>query len=551
MAQLNTTVGDFSGNFEKARKTIETAVEKKADIVVFSELFVTGYPPKDLLEQKWFIDRAERYNEKYHNLSRCAPSTAIVVGSVQRNPKRTGKGLYNSALVLLNGEIIFSQPKTLLPYYDIFDEGRYFDSSGASETFVFKKTKIGLTICEDAWSDPDFWGGNTPYERNPVDELCKKSAKIIINISASPFSVGKQKKRKSLFGNIAEKYGVFLVYLNQVGANDELIFDGDSFALSEKAKTVVSLQSFREEIAVIDTGETGFNSVWDSPDETVSIFKALSLGVKDYFIKCGFKKALVGLSGGIDSAVTACVAVDALGKENVTGITMPSRFSSDGSVGDSVKLASNLGIKLLNIDIDGIYESYVACLKKHFENRPFDSSEENIQARIRGNILMALSNKFGSIVLSTGNKSEMAVGYCTLYGDMSGGLAVLSDVPKTTVYKLADYINKNSEKIPMNTIKKAPSAELRYNQKDQDTLPPYDILDRILELFIEENFTAGQIVKSGFKKETVEWVIKKVFQNEYKRQQAALGLKITEKAFGSGRRMPVAAKADFISDDPI
>lgn len=521
-----------------AKRAIETAAEKDSDLVIFSELFVSGYPPKDLLEQKYFLNRSDQYFDEYLKLSSRFPSTAIVLGCVEKSGK--GKGLYNSACVLHGGKKIFSQPKTLIPYYDVFDEVRYFDSSSSNELFVFGKRKIGLTVCEDAWSDPKIWKYGAPYEKDPIETLCSKGADLIINISASPYSVGKGRKRKEIFGKIAEKYGVEFVFLNQVGANDELIFDGGSFVLSKDAKPLVILSSFEEEIAFYETGknETLINkSEFSQPEE---IFQALKLGVRDYLGKCGFKKAVLGLSGGIDSAVTACIAAEAIGKENLTGITMPSRFSSKGSVEDSKTLADNLGIELLIISIEHIYNTYLSSLETYFEGLPFDETEENIQARIRGNLLMAFSNKFGSMLLSTGNKSELAVGYCTLYGDMSGGLAVLSDVPKTTVYKLASHINKKEEIIPVDTILKPPSAELRLDQKDQDTLPPYEILDRILELLVEENLSPEEIISRGFEKKTVDMIAERVYKNEYKRRQAAIGLRITEKAFGSGRRMPIA-----------
>ncbi len=539
LAQLNTKIGDFEGNLYKAKKAVETAARKGSDLVIFSELFITGYPPKDLLEQKFFLDRSERIFGEYLKLSSRFPSTSIVLGCVEKNGK--GKGLYNSACVLHGGKKIFSQPKTLIPYYDVFDEVRYFDSSESSELFVFGGKKIGLTVCEDAWSDSKNWKGSALYEKDPIDILCSKGAELIINISASPYSVGKGKKRKEIFGNIAKNYGVVFIFLNQVGANDELIFDGGSFVFSKDAKPLVLLSSFEEEIAFYETGNKKIllnKAEFSQPEE---IYKALKLGVRDYLGKCGFKKAVIGLSGGIDSAVTACIAAGAIGRENLTGITMPSRFSSKGSIDDSKALAENLGIDFIKIPIEQIYNAYLSSFETYFEGLPFDETEENIQARIRGNLLMAFSNKFGSMLLSTGNKSELAVGYCTLYGDMSGGLAVLSDVPKTTVYELASHINKKEKIIPADTILKPPSAELKFDQKDQDTLPPYEILDKILELLVEKNLSPDEIESRGFDIKTVNFIAERVFKNEHKRRQAAIGLRISEKAFGSGRRMPIAA----------
>lgn len=550
LAQLNPCIADFEGNFEKAKNAYSIAESHGSDLIVFPELFVTGYPPKDLLEDESFIEKTEEYIEKYKKITQKYSGLASVLGTITRNKRGKGKKLFNSALVLYQGKEIFSQAKTLLPYYDVFDEGRYFEPSEKSDIFVFKDKKIGLTVCEDAWSEACHLGNNILYDRNPVKELKEKGAELIINISASPFSAGKIMKRQDIFGNASKEYSIMFVHVNQVGANDELIFDGTSSVFAYDLRPVLYLKSFEEDVGFFDTESINSGQTKQHLPETEEIYMALRLGVRDYFTKCVFEKAVIGLSGGIDSAVTACIAVDALGKQNVTGITMPSRFSSEGSVEDSRKLASNLGIGFHVISIEPCYNSYINSLNPIFKGMQFDSTEENIQARIRGNLLMAFSNKFGSIVLSTGNKSELAVGYCTLYGDMSGGLALLSDVPKTTVYRLSSYINRKSEIIPRSIIEKPPSAELRPNQKDQDTLPPYDILDDILKCYLEENMKPDEIARKGYDKKTVDWVLKRIFQNEYKRQQAALGLRISEKAFGSGRRMPVAAKADFISDDP-
>ncbi|MBN1151484.1 NAD+ synthase [candidate division WOR-3 bacterium] len=542
LAQLNPCVADFEGNFEKAKKAFSIAGSQGADLIVFPELYVTGYPPKDLLEDERFLRKIEVFNEKYKKLGAGYGGLAAVLGTVTRNRSGKGKRLFNSVLVVANGEEIFFQAKSLLPFYDVFDEGRYFEPSEQSEILVYKDKKIGLTVCEDAWSESGLWGDSVLYDKNPVKELKSKDAELIINISASPFSAGKTLLRKKVFGDLAKKYGILFMHVNQVGANDELIFDGNSSVFACSSDPVLTLASFEEEIGFFDTDDISGVEKSVLLSETEEIFTALKLGVKDYFRKCGFERAVIGLSGGIDSAVTACIAVEALGKDNVVGITMPSKYSSEGSVEDSRILASNLGIKFHEISIEEIYDSYLASLDPFFSGKKFDSTEENIQARIRGNLLMAFSNKFGSIVLSTGNKSELAVGYCTLYGDMSGGLAVLSDVFKTTVYQLSNYINRTAEIIPQSIIEKPPSAELRPAQKDQDTLPPYEILDDILKCYLEEKMKPEEIAGRGHKKKTVEWVLQRVFQNEYKRQQAALGLKISEKAFGFGRRMPIAAR---------
>jgi NAD+ synthase (glutamine-hydrolysing) len=474
-------------------------------------------------------------------LSRQYPEMGIVVGTVRRGERQTGKGLHNSALFVVNGEIAFNQHKQLLPTYDVFDERRYFDPGISSGVMAFQKEIIGISICEDAWNDPDF-ESYRQYESNPIEQLAKQGATLLINISASPFHLERETHRYARYRNHARKWHVPFVFVNLVGANDELIFDGNSMAIDANGKLIAILEPYRERVQVIDTSQTGRSDELPPRPAMEALHGALVLGIRDYMRKCGFRNAAIGLSGGIDSALTACLAVDAIGKENVRGITMPSEFSSTGATEDSLLLARNLGIRCDVHPIHEIYQAYLQVLREPFKGLPFGVTEENIQARIRGNLLMAYANKFGGIVLTTGNKSELAVGYCTLYGDMSGGLAVISDLPKTIVYGLARWYNREREVIPEAILTKAPSAELRPNQKDQDSLPPYEILDPILDLYLEEQQSESQIVAAGFERQVVRWVIDAVNRNEYKRKQAAPGLRVTSKAFGIGRRMPIAAK---------
>jgi len=536
IAQMNPTVGDIKGNMKKMEDVLS---KTSSDLIIFPELYITGYPPRDLLERREFIKKVQKANHEVTLLSKKYPERGILFGTVLPNKNEYGKGLYNSAVLVYNGKILIEEHKSLLPTYDVFDEARYFDPSSEISTVSFKNEILGISICEDAWNDPDLWLKRN-YRIDPIEILVKKGATLLINISASPFTMGKDEIRYRIIRNHALKHKKRFIFVNQVGGNDELIFDGKSMYIDENGNLIDILPSFEEFIKTIDLGLK--NPVPFTPEERISsVYRALVLGLRDYMRKCGFKKAVLGLSGGIDSAVTCCIAVEAMGSENVLGVSMPSEYSSEGSVKDSKKLAENLGIEFKIIPITPIFRSYLSTLKEHFEGRKEDVTEENIQARIRGNILMALSNKFGYLVLSTGNKSELAVGYCTLYGDMSGGLAVISDVPKTMVYELAYYINRESEIIPEEIIKKPPSAELRPDQLDQDTLPPYDILDRILHLYLDQYCTYEEIVKEGLDPETVRWVINAINRNEYKRRQAVPGLKVTTKAFGTGRRMPIAA----------
>ena len=475
-------------------------------------------------------------------ISRRYPRIALLVGAPRPTGRANGKGLYNAALLIQNGRVLFQQNKSLLPTYDVFDEARYFDGAPTVATVALGDEILGITICEDAWTDPELWL-RMPYDRDPVAELAAAGATVLLNISASPFWAGKEETRFRLVSGHAARHRLPFIFVNQVGANDELIFDGRSLAVDSAGRPTAVLPAFIEHVQTVDTAATAPAAVSYAPQPLIeSVYEALLLGIRDYVRKTGFRQVVVGLSGGIDSAVVCALAVAALGRANVLGVTMPSRFSSTGSVTDSQQLAANLGIRLLTIPIAEVHEAYLRVLTPFFEGRPPDIAEENIQARIRGNYLMALSNKFGYLVLTTGNKSELAVGYCTLYGDMSGGLAVIADVPKTMVYELARYINRNGECIPAACLTKPPSAELRPHQTDQDTLPPYDILDGILKLYINEGRSKAEIVAAGFDPQTVAWVLRTVDRNEYKRWQAAPGLKVTSKAFGIGRRMPVAAR---------
>lgn len=541
LAQLNPVVGDVPGNVRRVQQALDQARELKPDVIVFSELFLAGYPPRDLLVRDWFIDRVEAGLAEVARISAQFPEVGIIVGAPVRSPCSPGKGLLNAAMLFVEGREQFRQAKSLLPTYDVFDETRYFDPAGPVRVAKFGGEALGISVCEDAWNSPEMWG-RTRYDRDPVAELASAGATLFINISASPFVVGKEAIRKRLVAGHALRHQIPFVFVNQVGGNDELVFDGRSMAFDRQGRPQLVMESFREGLAVVETGDAGIEGNYHEQEPVESIHDALVLGIRDYVHKCGFEKAVLGLSGGVDSALTCCLAVAALGPENVLGITMPSEYSSAGSVEDSRRLTENLGIELHQVGIADVHRAYLELLRGEFAGRPPDATEENIQARIRGNILMAVSNKFGHLVLATGNKSELAVGYCTLYGDMSGGLCVLADVPKTMVYALAKYINREGEVIPRATIEKAPSAELRPNQTDQDTLPPYDVLDAIIGDYVDEGRSADEIVAAGHDRKTVEWVIRAVNRNEYKRRQAAPGLKVTSRAFGMGWRMPIAAR---------
>ncbi|HDQ44303.1 MAG TPA: NAD+ synthase [bacterium] len=541
LAQLNPTIADFPGNLKKAEAAVHRARSDGSDLVVFPELFLTGYPPRDLLERHDFVSEADRALGRLIEISARFPEPGILMGTIQPTQKGTSHLLYNSALLIRDGQILFRQHKSLLPTYDVFDEARYFEPAGAIRVYEYAGEKLGVTLCEDAWNDTGILPGRA-YGLDPVEALARNGATLLVNLSASPFHAGKETVRYRLLRNHATRHRVPFVLVNQVGGNDELLFDGRSLILDPDGRLLADLPSFEETVRTIRLDAPPVADVFHPRDPVGSVHDALVLGVSDYCVKCGFGKVLLGLSGGIDSAVVAAIAARALGPENVTGVAMPSVFTSAESNEDAAKLAANLGIRFRIIPIEPLRTAMLDLLSPEFEGLPEDTTEENIQARIRGNILMALSNKFGALTLSTGNKSELSMGYCTLYGDMSGGLGVISDVPKTLVYDLARFINRETEHIPRRILERPPSAELKPDQKDEDTLPPYPVLDRILELYLDEGKSEEEIVAAGLDAETVRRIIDTVRRNEYKRRQAPPGLKVTSKAFGMGRRMPVAAK---------
>ncbi len=537
-AQINPTVGDLRGNCELITHAYERLAAAGAELVLTPELAITGYPPQDLVLKSRFVPENLELLERLHAR---VGDAALLVGFVDRNEGR-GKPFRNAAALLERGKPIRKTYKSLLPTYDVFDEERYFQPAESVEPFVVHGKKIGVTICEDIWTE--HYLPRPLYDCEPVRSLVEQGAEIIVNLSSSPFSVHKPAIRFEMVAGLARAHQRPICYCNLVGGNDQLVFDGNSFAVNSTGNVIAQLAAFHEDERVVDTDSSSVIEFHEGlagagPEQ---IFAALSLGLRDYCRKCNFHSTVVGLSGGIDSAVTAVIAVDALGTENVTGVSMPSPYSSRGSIEDSRMLARNLGIKLFEIPITEAFQVFKAQFKEAFKGVPENETEENMQPRLRAMTLMALSNRFGHLVLSTGNKSELAVGYCTLYGDMAGGLAVISDVPKTMIYELARWINREREIIPTSTIEKAPSAELRPNQKDQDTLPPYEILDQILHLYVEENLSARDIIARGFDEKTVRWVQRRVDLNEYKREQAAPGLKVTSRAFGIGRKMPIAQR---------
>lgn len=541
LGQINPTVGDFCGNAAKIISYAHEALQRGADLALFPELAVCGYPPRDLVEKPSFVTRN---GDTLARIAREAQGISIVCGLVTPARSETGKSVMNSAAWLRDGRVEFMQSKMLLPTYDVFDEDRYFAPARKQEVFGFNGSKIALTICEDAWNDKHFWQKRL-YNIDPVEELVRAGGNLVINISASPFTVHKREIRLKMLQAVAADFKVPVVMCNQVGGNDGLIFDGSSLVIGPDGRVLAQAKCFEEDLVFFDT-ETLVGDMHEQPAGfEAEAYAALVLGTRDYVRKCGFKKVVVGLSGGIDSALTAAIAVDALGKDNVTGVSMPGPYSSQGSKDDARELAQNLGIRYEVIPITAAFDSFREALKPSFRGLPEDFTEENLQSRLRGTTLMALSNKFGALVLTTGNKSEMAVGYCTLYGDMCGALAVIADVPKTMVYRLSEYRNGISPVIPRSTIEKVPSAELRPNQTDQDTLPPYDVIDCILEGYVEEYKTAEEIAKEhGYDCKLVMSVIRMIERSEYKRQQAAPVLKISQKAFGTGRRFPIAAKYD-------
>ncbi len=538
LAQFNPTVGDFAGNSARIVEFAREASKRGAQLAVFSELCVCGYLPLDLLERPAFL---ERNRAELACLAKKVP-LPVIVGYAGKAQDSTGKPVANTAALLADGRVVFEQRKMLLPTYDVFDESRYFQPAKSQHVFAFCGEQLGITICEDVWNDKNFWAKRL-YERDPVTELAGKGTTILLNISASPYTMNKRHLRLEMLQALARTHHRPVVYVNQVGGNDSLLFDGSSIALTADARVAAQARSFEEDLVCFDSA-AGTGDIRSQPvDELACAYSALVCGTRDYVRKCGFRRVLVGLSGGIDSAVVGCIAAAAVGPENVLGVSMPGPYSSEGSLRDARKLAENLGIQVLVLPIGDVFGSYRSALQPAFEDRPEDVAEENIQARVRGNLLMALSNKFGYLVLSTGNKSEMAVGYCTLYGDMAGGLAVISDVPKTMVYELAKLLNREREVIPAATLAKPPSAELRPNQTDQDTLPPYDVLDRILKAYIEDLRSPEEIADHyGFSLQLVREVALRVDRNEYKRKQAPPGLKVTSKAFGVGRRVPIAQK---------
>jgi NAD+ synthase (glutamine-hydrolysing) len=546
IAQLNPIVGDIEGNAERILEAAQTAFNRGAELLLTPELSLCGYPPRDLLLNLGFVEKMSR---QLQLLSQQLPEKlAVLVGFVEKNTSATVRGekpLFNSIALLKSQEIKQIFTKRLLPTYDVFDEDRYFASGKESQYFQLTENnfKIGVTICEDVWNDEQFWG-QRQYAVNPIADLANLGVDLIVNLSASPYSVGKQKLRESLLSHSATRYNLPIVYVNQVGGNDDLIFDGDSVAFNRQGEVIYRAQAFTSSLELIEFNQDLLPAVIHPLpiDEDEEIYRALVLGVRDYVQKCGFKRVIFGLSGGIDSSLVAAIATDALGKENVLAVMMPSPYSSDHSISDAVALVNNLGIKSEKLAIKEIMTAYDQLLERLFAGTDFGIAEENLQSRIRGNLLMALSNKFGHLLLSTGNKSEMAVGYCTLYGDMNGGLAVIADVPKTRVYSLCRWLNRHGEIIPLNVINKAPSAELKPNQKDQDSLPPYEILDAILALLIDRHQSAEQIIAAGFEPEIVQKVIKLVKNAEFKRKQAPPGLKISDRAFGTGWRMPIASR---------
>jgi NAD+ synthase (glutamine-hydrolysing) len=538
LGQINTIIGDFEYNTKKMLRYIKEAEKEGVDIIIFPELATTGYPPRDFLEFKDFINKSEESIEK---LKKASKNIAIVVGTPSRNPVIEGKDLYNSVVFLYDQKEIYRQHKTLLPTYDIFDEARYFEEASTWNIVEFKGKKIALTVCEDLWN----LGNENPlYTINPMDKIMEHNPDFIINVSASPFDYNHAKERIKVLKENVKAYNLPIFYVNHVGAQTDIIFDGGSLVINKNQKVVMELPYFKEQLKIVDLEDIDqVKEDHKQIKEKIPLIKqALITGIKDYFGKIGFHSAVLGLSGGLDSAVTTVLAVEALGKENVRVLLMPSQFSSEHSVEDARQLAENLGIQYDIIPIKSIYDSYLNKLNPLFKGKNFDVTEENIQARIRGNLLMAISNKFGNILLNTTNKSEMAVGYGTLYGDLAGGISVIGDVYKTEIFELARYINKEKEIIPEHTISKPPSAELRPDQKDSDSLPDYDVLDPILKLYIEERKSPDEIIEMGYEDTLVNRILKMVNRNEFKRHQTAPVLRVSPKAFGMGRRMPIVAK---------
>ncbi|MDH7596451.1 MAG: NAD+ synthase [Methanothrix sp.] len=534
LLQINTTVGDLEGNASLIRKAVESL---DADLAITHEMSLLGYPPRDLLLMPGFVSKA------WDVLRRLAldlkDSPPVLVGIPEPNISDTGRTLFNSAALLADGSVKQIFRKTLLPAWDLFDEERYFEPASGPQMLNIKGRTFGISICEDIWNDRSPFGRRR-YQRDPLEDL--RGADCFINMSASPFTAGKHLRREMMLSTIARKYGVPLIYVNQVGGNDDLVFDGRSCAFTPSGELMARAAAFEEDVLVVDMDSHSGHVSRDDFSPESEIWRALVLGTRDYVRKCGFTSAVIGLSGGIDSSLTAAVAAEALGPENVTGVLMPSPYTSRESMENALELARNLRIKTITIPITEIMMAFERTLEPVFRDVKRDVTEENIQARIRGNILMALSNKFGHIVLSTGNKSELAVGYCTIYGDMSGGFSVLSDVPKTMVYRIARWINRRGAVIPPRVLERAPSAELRPGQRDQDVLPPYEILDEILHRHIEQHQSEEEIASAGFDPELVRYVLRMIKTAEFKRKQAPPGIRVTDRAFGSGWRMPIACR---------
>lgn len=542
LGQINPTVGDFSGNSKKIIDFSARAREAGAELILFPEMSACGYPARDMVERPAFLLQSE---ETVKKIAEQTKGISVICGFVTPAPAGTGKCVMNSAALLKDGKIEFVQSKMLLPTYDVFDEQRNFAPAAKQEVLPFAGRKMALTICEDAWNDKHFWTHRL-YNVDPVEELVRAGANLILNISASPFQIGKLQVREKMLAAIAKANSMPVILVNQIGGNDGVVFDGTSLAIGPDGKVIARAKSFEEDLVYLDLDSMRGDIREPVQSGEAAAYQALVLGTRDYVRKCGFSKAVLGLSGGIDSALVAAIAVEALGKENVIGVGMPGPYSSQGSIDDAKSLATNLGIRFDLIPIGGMFESFQQTLQPVFAGMKEDVTEENMQARIRGNILMALSNKLNAFLLATGNKSELAVGYCTLNGDLSGAMCVISDVPKTMVYRLAAHVNRCCEIIPRSTIDKPPSAELRPDQTDQDTLPPYEVLDVILEDYIEDMKTVKQIAaERGLDKDLVLKIVRMVERSEYKRQQAPVGLKITEKAFGVGRRFPIAVKYEL------
>ena len=536
--QLNFTVGDFRGNSEKLVSAYERAVREGAELCVGSELGLCGYPPRDLLNRRDFVESHER---ALREVAKRVGKVPLLIGGIEKTNQKAGRPLYNTAFLVEKGKTRAVARKILLPTYDVFDEDRYFEAGDKVGSVRIAGKRVGVTICEDIWNDEDLWPERR-YRIDPVRELAKKGMDLLINLSASPWNIGKEKVRYRLLAEVAKREKIPVIQVNQVGGNDELVFDGQSLGVGVKGGLLARGVAFMEDVKVVDIGGKEEKPVWAGDEEQV--FQALVLGTRDYLQKCGFQEVVLGLSGGIDSALVAVVAAEALGKDKVLGVAMPSRFSSAGSVADAEALAKRLGIRYQKIPIEDTFAAMLRSIAPAREGRSGGLTEENLQSRIRGMTLMAISNDSGRLLLTTGNKSEMAVGYCTLYGDMCGALAVIADVPKTLVYRISRWINREREIIPKNSIEKAPSAELRPDQKDQDSLPPYEELDRILESYVVNEGSIQGMVKKGISKVLAEEMVRKIDISEYKRRQAAPGLKVTTKAFGVGRRIPLAQRFD-------